>query len=653
MIDRATIDKIIDTADIVDVIGDFISLKKRGVNYLACCPFHNEKTPSFSVSGTKGIYKCFGCGKAGNSVNFVMEHEHMTYVEALKYLGKKYGIEIQEKEQTPEEIQAAGMRESLMVVSAYAQEQFTKALWEHPDGKNIGLSYFRERGFSDKTIKKFQLGYCLDARGAFSKKAIHDGYKKEYLVATGLSVERNDELFDRFFGRVMFPIHSISGRVIAFGARTLKQDKTVAKYLNSPESEIYVKSNVLYGIYFAKQSIVRAQKCYLVEGYTDVISMHQAGIENVVASSGTSLTTEQIRLIKRFTPNVTVLYDGDAAGIKASLRGIDMLLEEGLNVKVALFPDGDDPDSFSRKHSTSELEAFLNGAEEDFISFKTKLLNEDAKNDPIKRAALITEVVKSVSVIPDNIIRTVYVKECSRLLDIEEEILLTEVAKLRRKKMYDSGSKTPQPEPPAAQLSPIEVNALNAAATAPLPSFVSNVYSEASEKELIYFLLKYGERPLFSGENGQPISAAQYIISELRNDELELKNLQYRKIFDEYNSKALALPAEERIKHFINHPDHDIMELTINVLSDNYRLSIKRFIDSEEPEDVKLQRDIPQAVLVYKASITKQAYIEVSEQMLKAQQDGNAEELLLLMERLRTLQGVRSLFANELQRLTT
>ncbi|MCL2133396.1 MAG: DNA primase, partial [Bacteroidales bacterium] len=329
MIDRATIDKIIDASDITEVIGDFVSLKKRGVNYLACCPFHNEKTPSFSVSAAKGIYKCFGCGKAGNAVSFVMEHEHLTYVEALKYLGKKYGIEIKEKELTAEEIQAGTKRESLMIVSAYAQDYFSKTLWEHPDGKNIALSYFRERGFSDKTIKKFQLGYCLDSRSAFSNTAIKDGYKKEYLVGVGLSIEREEDLFDRFYGRVLFPIHSISGRVIAFGARTLKQDKNIAKYLNSPESEIYIKSNVLYGIYFAKQAIVRSQKCYLVEGYTDVISMHQAGVENVVASSGTSLTTEQIRLIKRFAPNVTVLYDSDAAGIKASLRGIDMLLEEG------------------------------------------------------------------------------------------------------------------------------------------------------------------------------------------------------------------------------------------------------------------------------------------------------------------------------------
>jgi len=645
MIDRATIDKIIDAANIVEVVGDFISLKKRGVNHLACCPFHSEKTPSFSVSAAKGIYKCFGCGKAGNAVNFVMEHEHLTYVEALKYLGKKYGIEVKEKELSEEEVQAGSRRESMMIVSAYAQDYFSKTLWEHPDGKNIGLSYFRERGFSDKTIKNFQLGYCLDSRSAFSNAALKDGYKKEYLVGTGLSIERNEDLLDRFFGRVMFPIHSISGRVIAFGARTLKQDKNIAKYLNSPESEIYIKSNVLYGIFQAKQAIVRTQKCYLVEGYTDVISMHQAGVENVVASSGTSLTTEQIRLIKRFTPNVTVLYDGDAAGIKASLRGIDMLLEEGLNVKVVLFPDGDDPDSFARKHSASELEAFLSDAEQDFISFKTKLLTQEAKKDPIQRASLISDVVRSISMIPDTITRTVYVKECSRLMEMEEEMLSGEVAKLRRKRLYE-GTKDPglQTLPPEA--------AADTPVTTPIPSFVSNIYSEASEKELLYFLLKFGEKPLFLDAENNMVSVAEYIINELRNDELELQNLLYRKIFDEY-IQVLSLQAEERAKRFINHPDQSIMEVTINVLSDNYHLSIKRYIESEEPEDVKLRRVIPYTIAAYKSNITKQAFAALSEQLHEVQKLNDSEQVLLLLERLRTLQAIRNSFAKDLRRLTT
>ncbi|MDR0295709.1 MAG: DNA primase [Prevotellaceae bacterium] len=645
MIDRATIDKIIDATNIVEVVGDFISLKKRGVNHLACCPFHNEKTPSFSVSAAKGIYKCFGCGKAGNAVNFVMEHEHLTYVEALKYLGKKYGIEVKEKELTDDEVQVGNKRESMMIVSAYAQDYFSKTLWEHPDGKNIGLSYFRERGFSDKTIKKFQLGYCLDSRSAFSNTALKDGYKREYLVATGLSIERNEDLLDRFFGRVLFPIHSISGRVIAFGGRTLKQDKNIAKYLNSPESEIYIKSNVLYGIFQAKQAIVRTQKCYLVEGYTDVISMHQAGVENVVASSGTSLTTEQIRLIKRFSPNVTVLYDGDAAGIKASLRGIDMLLEDGLNVKVALFPDGDDPDSFARKHSVSELEAFLSDAEQDFISFKTKLLTQEAKKDPIQRASLISDVVRSISMIPDTITRTVYVKECSRLMEMEEEVLSGEVAKLRRKRLYE-GTK-------ATELSSLPSEAAaDTPTTTPIPFFVSNIYSEASEKELLYFLLKYGEKPLFVDAENNTINVAEYIISELRNDELELQNLLYRKIFDEY-IQILKSQNEDCLKHFINHPNQNIMELAINVLSDNYQLSIESYIKSEEPEDVKLRRVIPYAIAAYKSNITKQAFATLSEQLHEAQKLNDSEQVLLFLERLRTLQSIRNSFAKDLHRLTT
>ncbi|MDD2279608.1 MAG: DNA primase, partial [Bacteroidales bacterium] len=355
MIDQLTVDRINAAADVVEVIKDYVSLKKRGVNYIGLCPFHNEKTPSFSVSPSKGIYKCFGCGKGGNAVNFIMEHDQMSYVEALKYLANKYNIEFEEKELTPEEIKQRTQRDSLMVVTAWAQGYFTDTLHKHSEGKSIGLSYFRERGFRDDIVEKFQLGYSLEQRDALTEAAQRLGYKKEYLVKAGLSIERDDgSAFDRFFGRVIFPIHSISGRVIAFGGRIMKTDAKAAKYLNSPESEIYHKSNVLYGIYFAKKAITQTDKCYLVEGYTDVISMHQAGIENVVASSGTALTTEQIRLIKRFTPNITVLYDGDTAGINASIRGIDLILEEGLNVKIVLLPEGQDPDNYAKSHSSSQ-----------------------------------------------------------------------------------------------------------------------------------------------------------------------------------------------------------------------------------------------------------------------------------------------------------
>ena len=419
MIDRGTVDRILDTARIEEVVSDFVSLKRRGANYIACCPFHHEKTPSFSVSPSKGIYKCFGCGKAGSVVSFVMEHEQMSYVEALKYLGHKYGIEVKEKEESEEDVQQRLHHESLLIVNDFAQKFYTEQLLKTEEGIAIGLSYFKERGFTDETITKFLLGYAPNKRREFTHNAQRKGYKKEHLVEVGLTIEReNGELLDRFYERVMFPIRGISGKVIAFGGRKLRGDKEVAKYINSPESEVYVKNKVLYGIYEAKQAIAKNQKCYLVEGYTDVISFHQAGVENVVASSGTSLTTGQIQLIKRFTNNVTVLYDGDWAGIKASLRGIDMLLEEGLEIKVALFPDGEDPDSFARKHTKEELMEFLTNNEEDFISFKQRLLAQELTKDPLQRAKLIGEVVNSIAVIPDAIVRAVYIEQTAAKLTL-------------------------------------------------------------------------------------------------------------------------------------------------------------------------------------------------------------------------------------------
>jgi len=647
VIDRSTIDSIFNAADIVEVISDFLTLKKKGVNYWACCPFHGEKTPSLSVSPAKGIYKCFGCGKAGNVVNFVMDHESLTYVEALKYLAKKYNIEVHERELTTEEQNANNNRESMMVVSSYAQTLFTEQLWTNTEGKAIGLSYFRERGFTDKTIRKFQLGYSIDSREAFSSTALKAGYKKEFLTTTGLSVEKNEKLFDRFWGRVMFPIHSLSGRVIAFGARTLKQDKTIAKYLNSPESEIYSKSHVLYGIFQAKNMIVRAQKCYLVEGYTDVISMHQTGIENVVASSGTSLTTEQIRLIKRFTPNITVLYDGDAAGIKASLRGIDMLLEEGLNVRVALFPDGEDPDSFARKHSASEFEEFLKENEKDFISFKTKLLSEEAKSDPLKRAEFIRDVVRSIAAIPDAITRATYVKECSLLMDIGENILLIEVTKLRCEKVYGASRKTEQEE--------AQITSDVTPETPTIPGFVEvGQYFEKVEEEIIYYLLKYGVQNLFTIENGdekRDISVAEYIIAELFNDDLEFKNLYYRQLFEEYR-KLTSESNEERVKYFIHHPTRDISATAIRILSDLPPLTVKHFSDSLNPEEIRLKDIIPKAILVYKSRITKVAAANISEELRVAHENKDREQEKILLERYVVLQEISSRFAKELNRVT-
>ena len=433
-IDQVTIDRILDAAQIVDVVSEFVTLRKRGVNYVGLCPFHNEKTPSFSVSPAKGLCKCFSCGKGGNSVHFIMEHEQMSYYEALKYLAKKYNIEIKERELTNEEKQAQTTRESMFIVNNFARDYFQNILKNHVDGRSIGLAYFRQRGFRDDIIEKFQLGYCTESHDAMSQEALRKGYKKEFLVKTGICYETDDHrLRDRFWGRVIFPVHTLSGKVVAFGGRVLSTaTKGVkVKYVNSPESEIYHKSNELYGIYFAKQAIVRQDRCFLVEGYTDVISMHQSGIENVVASSGTALTPGQIRLIHRFTNNITVLYDGDVAGIKASIRGIDMLLEEGMNIKVCLLPDGDDPDSFARKHNSEEFQAFIREHEKDFIRFKTDLLMEDAGRDPIKRAELISNIVRSISVIPEAIIRDVYIKECSQHLRIEEKLLVAEVAKLR------------------------------------------------------------------------------------------------------------------------------------------------------------------------------------------------------------------------------
>ncbi|MBQ8360647.1 MAG: DNA primase [Bacteroidaceae bacterium] len=459
MIDQATIDRILDAAQIVDVVSEFVTLKRAGVNYKGLCPFHNEKTPSFVVSPSKGLCKCFSCGKGGNVVHFIMEHEQLNYYEALKWLANKYHIEVKERELSDEEKQAQNDRESMFVVNDFANNYFQNLLHNHIDGQSIGLAYFRQRGFRDDIIRKFQLGYSLNERDALAKEAKRKGFKEEFLEKTGLCYRRDNDgqLRDRFWGRVMFPVHTLSGKVIAFGGRVLKTDGKVAKYVNSPESEIYHKSNELYGIYFAKQAIVRDDRCFLVEGYTDVISMHQAGIENVVASSGTSLTSGQIRLIHRFTNNITVLYDGDGAGIKASIRGIDMLLEEGMNIKVVLLPDGEDPDSFARKHNATDYKAYINSHEVDFIRFKTNLLLEEVGNDPIKRAGLIGDIVRSISVIPENIVRSVYIRECSQLLQVEEKLLVQEVNKLMmRTKEEKRASAEKQRQREAAKNSPLQ-----------------------------------------------------------------------------------------------------------------------------------------------------------------------------------------------------
>lgn len=650
MISKDIIEKILDAAQIEDVIGDFVSLKRRGANFMACCPFHNEKTPSFSVSPTKGIFKCFGCGKAGNAVNFVMEHEQLGYVDALKYLGKKYGIEVADREETKQEAESRLKSESLMAVSQFAQEFYTNELWNSNQGISIALSYFKERGFSEETVKKFALGWAPSGKDSMSRAARKSGYKPEFLIAAGLSVEKEGGgLADRFYERVMFPVHSISGRVIAFGARTLKQEKSISKYINSPESEIYVKSKSLYGIFFSKSSISKLQKCYLVEGYTDVISFHQCGIENVVASSGTSLTTEQIRLIKRFSPEITVLYDGDAAGIKASLRGIDMILEEGLRVKVVLFPDGEDPDSYARKFGPEKLKRFLDESEEDFIEFKTRLLSSEVKSDPVKRSQLISEIVASISVIPDAISRAVYIEECSKRVNISEEILAGEVKKIRKKRQYGaySVSNVPEEEYGLPKYTPsLETGER-------LPGFITDTYCEPAERELLYYLLKFGEHPLFgtNDENPASVTVSQFILTELQNDDLELQNLVYKNIFDEYY-KVKESGQEEIQRHFLTHENRSFVNVVLDLLHQEHNLTIKQFISEIPPEEQMLSTVVPKSILVYKAKITLTAYHNLCKKLAEAEKRNQPDESIELMQQIKILMQIRNSFSKELNRLT-
>ena len=630
MIDRTTVDRIFDAARIVDVVGEFVTLKRRGVNYTGCCPFHNERTPSFTVSPAKNIYKCFGCGKAGNSVNFIMDHEHLSYPDALRYLAKKYSIPIEEKESTPEEKLQSDRRESLMVISTYAARVFQDQLFDTREGVAVGLSYFRERGFREDIIKSFELGYSFEAHDAFTRKALKEGYKEEFLVETGLSIKSERGVFDRFSGRVMFPIHSLAGKIIAFGGRVLKIDKKTAKYLNSPESEIYHKSKVLYGIYQAKKSIVQNDKCFLVEGYTDVLSMHQAGIENVVASSGTALTVEQIQLVKRFTPNITVLYDGDPAGIKASLRGIDLILQEDMNVKVLLLPDGEDPDSFACSHSASELETYIRTNETDFITFKARLLLEDAQNDPIKRAQLITDVVQSIALIPQDIKRSVYIKECARMFGMDEQMLTKTAEVMRRKKDDDRyQSNTPKTdyiaEQPETQSPKPETR--NPEFEVPHEQASEQKELTNAEHEIVRLLLRYGQEMLAeldeeTGEAGMTV--AEYIINELSMDELDLHQPVLRKVFEEYR-QSLYDGAMVNEQSFTQHPDPEISRLVAGFES-KYELSVihRRNGGTVKTEENNLREVVPRSVLAYK---NKRVLIRLKEIALAMQQAENNNDV--------------------------
>src|SRR5574344_455435 len=669
MVDRATIERIMDAANIVDVIGDFVALKRRGSDYIACCPFHNEKTPSFSVSPRLGIYKCFGCGKAGNVVNFVMEHEQMTYVEALKYLGKKYGIEVKEREETAEDVERRQHRDSLLIVNEYAQKYFTNTLLETEEGKAVGLSYFRERGFSDQTIKDFLLGYADRERNSFSSQAVKSGYKKEYLTETGLSLEgrvtengeqnydgglyqnhNGGELYDRFRERVMFPIRGITGRVVAFGGRKLRGDKNIAKYVNSPESSVYVKNKTLYGLYEAKAAIAKAQNCYLVEGYTDVISFHQNGVINVVASCGTSLTQGQIQLIKRFSPKVTVLYDGDAAGIHASLRGIDLFLAEGLEVKVALFPDGEDPDSYARKHTPDKIQKFLEDAEEDFISFKYRILSQDIEKDPLKRAKLIGEVVTSISVIPDSIVRSVYIDETAKNLKISPDILNQKVAELRAKRQNDEywrnkkqedlqNAETGEPEPEEMNItSPIQEEENLAR---------NNDYFKEAEQDLIYYLLKFGHNILkneksfnYGSEETDQQSVAEYIKTQLDCDGLELISPVLKQIYNEYFTLD-ATDSTEIVRHFATGPDNAVAKVVINLFQDKYSLRSEKIKNTLIPEKSILGNLVPKAMYIYKAKVVAQRILELTPRLEQAHKEGNTEEEKNIVEQIKLLTQVK------------
>ena len=581
MISRSTIDKVFETARVEEVIGEFVQLKKSGSNFKGLSPFSEERSPSFMVSPVKQIWKDFSSGKGGNVVTFLMEQEHYSYPEAIRFLAKKYNIEIEETEQSNEQKHQADERESMFIVSEYARDYFHTTLLENEQGKAIGLSYFKERGFSDETIKKFQLGYSLNEWEAFSSEALNKGYNLKYLESTGLTIVKDDLLsstgtkqFDRFKGRVMFPIHSMSGRVLGFGGRILINDKKAAKYLNSPESEIYHKGNVLYGIYYAKQSIAKEDNCFLVEGYTDVISFNQAGIENVVSSSGTALSENQIRLINRLTKNITILFDGDAAGIRASMRGIDLILEQGLNVKVVMFPDGDDPDSFSKKVTSQELKEYLKQNSKDFINFKVSLLMEEAQHDPVKKAGLIRDIVVSISKIPDRIQREVYIQECSRIMDISENVLFSELAQIDKKEQRDASNRSSQGKPtePILQKTPQyeKVNEL-----------------QKYEREIIKILLLYGnsevefvdyvagEEP--EGHDFQPIKKVKFsnvvskeIYLNLHDDEVEFTDETFKNIYYEI---IYQLNQEETISvdMLVNHENNEVANLVTTILMDDER----------------------------------------------------------------------------------
>ena len=626
MIDQETVNRIIDAANIVEVVSDFVSLKKSGNNYFGCCPFHNEKTASFSVSPAKNIFYCFGCHKGGNAVNFIMEHEQMAYVEALKYLAQKYHIEVKEKEFTPEEQERHDDRESMMVLNEFAKNTFIRNMTETDEGRAIGYKYFKERGFNEETIKTYELGYSLSERKAFTELALKSGYQQKYLVSTGLSILKEEDgyIFDRFSSRVMFPIHNLTGKVIGFGGRVLDaRTKGVnVKYMNSPQSEIYDKSRSLYGIYQAKATIVKKDKCFLVEGYTDVLSMHQSGITNVVASNGTALTTDQIRLIHKFTSNITVLYDGDSAGIHAALRGIDMILAEEMNVKVLLLPDGEDPDSFARNHSSTELEDFIDKNETDFILFKTRLLLNDAGNDPVKLSGLVNAIVDSISVVPDSIKRAFYVKECAELMNIDEKLIHREINKRlrkRREQWYDDEKK----EAEQAVKAPI-VKTFN-------PQQETVKRFREYEEELLSLLIKHGNEVLFilakGDEPSVDVSVAQYIIKELTDNNIEFSVPICRKVLEMY-TEAIGKAEKPDVTKFTLCADAEVSQFAVGLLMPKNEVS-KKLWDKRNryipPEESRMKDVIDRALIGYKLELMQQTLEEIQKRLNELQKEPDSD----------------------------
>ena len=658
MIDRETVDRIYAAANIVDIVGDYVTLKRKGVNYVACCPFHNEKTPSFVVSPSKGLYKCFGCGKGGNAVTFVMEQEAVSYPEALKMVAKRYGIEVHEEALSEEEIRRNDDRESMFALNGWAAEYFANFLHRDSEGINVGLSYFRQkRGLTEATIKKFGLGFCPSKGDRMTQDALTAGYKQEFLLSTGLSLvsERNGGLYDRFRDRVIFPVHNISGRIVAFGGRTLRTDKQVAKYQNSPESEIYSKKRELYGLFFAKRAIQQQDFAILVEGYLDVISMHQAGIENVVASSGTSLTTEQIRLLGRFTKNITVIYDGDSAGIHASLRGIDMILKEGMNVRVVLLPEPEDPDSFARSHSAAEVRDYIRDNERDFLDFKARLLLKDAQGDPIRKAALIGDMVQSIAQIPDPIQRSVYIKECARIMDIDEQILIAEVA---RKRLTSSGDRETDDflrRQAAARQRESEAPARPEAEYAPKVEAGSSF--EALEREIVKYLLKYGHCSFDFKEGAAMVACnvAEVIFAELSDDQIVFRNPVYAKIMAAYREQweQLGTGVEVPAYVFLNHIDPEVCNRSVDILTsdDNYVASElwKRKEVHVESEAEMLAVGVPKAVTLYKSKVIESLIRELQERL--AGEALSEEEESDIVQRLNNYNRVKVAIARKLQRL--